>query len=481
MESRYSNGYVQERKASADRSKRGWRAFLRYRDFTGKYKTPDGEIFDTLEEAHEHAGEGVEVAPDFKWRTISKTLPDTVPMFDMNGNKAIDPATGEQKQKKVGKREAEKLLAEWQAELDAQDAEAAKPIDHGETVAQYLDKYIEGKKVTIARRTASDYRKYAQNRINPELGDIPLDDLTPDDVRAWLTHQCDKYAVSTVRSCFFFLKGAMDQAVDTGRLENSPMRTVKPPKQKKAEYFPLDKRSREILLPWLAGTLDTDNPPVVNVAIELALYTGMREGEICALRWNNVHLDEKRLRVGSSQAKDPSARGADSWYIKEPKSDDGYRTIYIPDEVCDTLARRKSAMQLECLAAGVPFRESMFVVGRIDDVPMRNDYLSKNWHTLAVSMGLTTTKECEPKMVPRFHDLRHTYGTLAIAQGIDPKSVANSMGHSDVSITLNCYAAPDEDAGRAAAQTMANLYAGDAERGARRGRIVPMSPTGTEG
>lgn len=454
---------------------------MRYRDFTGKYKTPDGELFDTPEEAQEHAGEGAEVAPDFKWRTISKTLPDTVPVFDMDGNKVIDPATGEQKQKKVGKREAERLLAEWQAELDAEDAEAAKPIDHGETLAQYLEKYIEGKKPTIARHTLADYQRYARRHIDPMLGDIPLGDLTPDDVRAWVAKQSDEFAVSTVRNCFFFLKGAMDQAVDTDRLEKSPMRTVRPPKMKKTEYFPLDKKSRESLMSCLALALNTDNPPVESVAIQLALYTGMREGEICALRWNNVHLDEKRLRVGSNQAKDPNARGADAWYIKEPKSDDGYRTIYIPDEVCDTLARRRSAMQRECLAAGVPFRESMFVVGGVDGVPMRNDYLSKSWHKLAVTMGLTTTKECEPKMVPRFHDLRHTYGTLAVAQGIDPKSVANSMGHSDVSTTLNFYAAPDEDAGRAAAETMANLYAEDAERGAARGRIVPMSPTGTEG
>ena len=133
-------------------------------------------------------------------------------------------------------------------------------------------------------------------------------------------------------------------------------------------------------------------------------------------------------------------------------------------------------MQAECMAAGTPFDASMFVCGTVEGKPMHPHNLWRRWNGLVTAMGLIGT-EGKP---PTFHDLRHTYATTAIANGVDVKTVSNQMGHSNAAMTLNTYASVDPDAARRAADKMGEVLKADSERLESMGEVLELSKTGTE-
>ena len=133
-------------------------------------------------------------------------------------------------------------------------------------------------------------------------------------------------------------------------------------------------------------------------------------------------------------------------------------------------------MRRECLRAGVPFSEQLYVIGGIDGSFMPPHYISRKWRSLADALELVGTEGKRPT----FHDLRHTYATTAIAHGIDVKTVSSAMGHSNAAMTLNTYATADPDAKRRAADALARAYEMDAKRG-RGENVISIDATGTEG
>ena len=112
-------------------------------------------------------------------------------------------------------------------------------------------------------------------------------------------------------------------------------------------------------------------------------------------------------------------------------------------------------MSNECANVGLLFRESMYVIGTIEgglNSYMRPKMLWRNWKMLANSMGFVGTQG----KVPTFHDLRHTYATVAVASGADIKSVQGLLGHASAKTTLDIYAAHDISAMRRAVATADN-------------------------
>ena len=124
------------------------------------------------------------------------------------------------------------------------------------------------------------------------------------------------------------------------------------------------------------------------------------------------------------------------------------------------------------MRAGVPFSGDMYVIGNIGGGFHDTVYLGKQWTALARSYGLRgVTGE-----TVTFHDLRHTFATTAVAQGVDVKTVSSILGHANAAMTLNVYASADPDAKRRAADTVAEAMAAPV----RMAEVIEF-PTGTEG
>ena len=191
----------------------------------------------------------------------------------------------------------------------------------------------------------------------------------------------------------------------------------------------------------------------------MALHTGLRVGEVCALTWRDVDTARGVIHVRHA-----IGRADGGTYLKEPKSACGRRDVPISPALGAALARRLAAMTSERASAGLATsREDLaglYVVG--DATPVAGDKpwaspsaVSREWHVLAVSWDLRGSRG----RVCTFHDLRHTWATVAISEGVDVKSVSAILGHSSAAMTLDVYADASPDAKRRAADLVARAMA----------------------
>ena len=378
-----------------------------------------------------------------------------------------------QKQKSLsakGKREAQRELESWRAVMEEQAEEeriaAELGYTPGETVAEYVASYIEGRTNHVERSTAAEYRRILSKLIAPVLGDIELDKLTPDAVQIWVNKLAQEFAPVTVRKALVLLRSAMTQAVERDRLTKNPTRTVKAPKMDAPKPNALDERGRAQVVQFLG--IDPASPTSIGVA--LALFLGLREGEVCGLRWRYVDLDAKTLSI-----EETIGHEGHKWYPKKPKTGGSRRTLHIPDALMPALLTRKTRMNEERMASGLALAD-LYVTGGADGSFMQPHYLSSKWRTIADALNLIGTQGKRPT----FHDLRHTFATAAIAHGVDVKTVSSIMGHANAAMTMNTYASADPDAKKRGAETVAQAMENEAARHAHDGEVLELRKTGTE-
>lgn len=373
-----------------------------------------------------------------------------------------------QREKKLdatGKREAQRELDAWRAEMeDAAQWElpgAKRPGDVGEFVAQYIDTLEHSR--SVEKSTLTPYRAM-QKHIAAGLGSVSFEKLDSDIAQAWVNQMAaDGYAVSTIRKAFNLLKAAYTDAVNRRALPYNPLEGVKLPKQTKKEPNALDAAQRAKLLAYLDIAGDTP----VNLAIRLAINTGMREQELCGMRWRDVDL-----KAGVIHIRNVIGRDGGRTYEKEPKTGGSRRDIPISPLVAAMLKGRRAEMAEQCMEAGVPLTMDHHVLGRIDGAYMNPHSLWREWKAVAKSLGLVGTEA----KTPTFHDLRHTFATAAIASGADVKSVSSILGHANAAMTLNIYATADAEAKR---RTMERAAAAISEA-PKPAEILSIGKTGTE-
>ena len=334
------------------------------------------------------------------------------------------------------RRAARRELEEWRAEMEAGAGSPEALLERG-TVGELLDGYVDMLESSgaVEKSTVKGYR-YSAKRLNGWIGRLRVRDLTTASVQAMVGKMVESgCAPSSIRHDVNLLKSAAeDGASRLGIWRASPLGRIRTPKLPAPAPNSLDDVSRARLLGYLSCS---DGTPV-NAAIKLAVHTGMREGEICGLRWRDVDLGAGEIRVANVLGR----RSDGGYYDKEPKTSAGRRTIPIGPELSSALAARRAEMMEECAAAGVAFVPTLYVMGSADGAFLNPHGLWRSWRAIAKGLGL---KGVEGR-TPSFHDLRHTFATVAIAAGSDVKSVASILGHSDVAMTLNVYANADKSA-----------------------------------
>lgn len=363
-----------------------------------------------------------------------------------------------------GKREALKELEAWREQMEAEAQFTLKGYKKAETVDEFVAQYIDTLEhsESITTSTAYGYRKHLKY-IAAQFSKTLVNDIDPDIVQAWLNGMLnDGYSTSTVKKTFNLLHATYKDAVARRALPYNPLGAVKAPKVKQQEPNALDKEGMQRLVSYLDIAADTPT----TLAIRLALVTGMREGEICGLRWRDVDLKAQTVRVRTVIGQ------TNTTYVKEPKTRGSRREIPIDAETAALLKKRRMAMAEECMEAGIPMTTELYVFGSIDGSYLKPNRLWRDWKAISSSLGLVGT-EGKP---PKFHDLRHTFATAAIASGADVKSVSSIMGHANAAMTLNIYASADAEAKR---RTMENVSKVITET-PRDAEILQLGKTGTE-
>lgn len=214
------------------------------------------------------------------------------------------------------------------------------------TLSEFLDKFIAYKEggMLVERSTAEHYRKQAKV-ICRYPGAHRLSELTIPAVSGWMAQMAEEgYAPRSVAKPFGLLRQAMNHAVALDLVYKNLCDHCKPPKIKRKKINALDRAERTRMLKIAQAA----EPSHLALAVELALTTGMRRGEICGLRWSDI--DEREVTVNRSISLDNGRP-----YEKEPKTEGGRRTIPLTRRLYDVLRAVEKDRRYVAAELGVPF------------------------------------------------------------------------------------------------------------------------------
>ena len=313
------------------------------------------------------------------------------------------------------------------------------------TVAQYLNHWLEADiDRRVAARTGARYRGIVEKNIIPKLGHVPLRKLTAVHIEAfeaalqregWVKARAKQkvkegeetpiqdergLSAQTALHIHRVLSQALSHAVRLGVLFKNPARQVKPPRPSSREIKILDKNE-------ITTLIHAAKRVGLYVPILVAVTTGVRRGELLALRWSDIDLKAASLTVNQSLE-----RIKGKFEFKSPKTKTSRRIITLPTITVETL-RRHYKVQLEArLKLGLGRDPRGLVFARPDGQPMDADTLSKAFRRLVAST----------KVMPiTLHGLRHTHISHLLMEGVHAKVVSERAGHAHVNITLGVYAA----------------------------------------
>ena len=309
-------------------------------------------------------------------------------------------------------------------------------VDPGRlNVGEYLGRWLtDTARYQVAASTYGRYQRTCRNHLIPFFGRVKLRDLSPPHIRAFKARKIESgLNPNTVGVMQGVLSAALNQAVDDGLIFQNPASRVK--KAATRGEAPVRSLSQEEASRLLRAATGTPDRALITL---LALRTGMRQGELAALRWEDLDLGTKpHITVRRSADTRTSTVVSTTKTGKE-------RCVGIGPRTVETLEAHRSRQLLERMAVR-SWYDSGLVLPNTKGKIRRRDSVVHSLKALLEKAGL-------PKDV-RFHDLRHTAGTLALRQGVPLHTVSRMLGHSDPAMTLRRYAHVlddmREDAGRA--------------------------------
>lgn len=328
-----------------------------------------------------------------------------------------------------GKKQAEAKLAEVLHQLNL-----GQPIESSKvTLGEYLDRWLmEGVQPSVREKTYRFYRQIVEDHLKPRLGHIPLQKLTPLDLQGYYRSLLargrldasgqptgEALSSATVRAHHRTIHRALTQAMRWGLVTRNVADAVEPPKVEKKEFTVITPDQANALLEAARSTGRY-------VLYLTALLTGMREGEILGLRWQDTDLDKGQITV-----RQILHRGGRSPSFGPPKTDRGARSIAMSPELVQALREYRKHQAEWRLAMGPAWRDYDLVFTTSDGGPISPRNLVRQFKSLLHRAGLPPTI--------RFHDLRHTHASWLLAKGVHPKVVQERLGHSSIAVTMDIY------------------------------------------
>jgi integrase len=264
---------------------------------------------------------------------------------------------------------------------------------------------------TVEQATAARDESLMRVHVLPRWGDWPLSKIDYLGVQEWVAQLARRRAPATVRDCYRLLSLIMRSAVQARLIVTNPCDGVRLPPRRRQDGHGLTLSLSELdkLLPEI--------PDRYRALVATAGYTGLRWGECVGLHWSAVDLAARRLKVVRVLV-EVGGRISGKPY---PKSRAGRRVVPLPARLVELLTWHRAEFPSEELAftntSGGP-------VGR-------TSFRTRIWKPALRAAGL-------PERL-RFHDLRHSYATWLVTEGVPPNIVQRIMGHEDVTTTLGIY------------------------------------------
>lgn len=352
----------------------------------------------------------------------------------------LAPVGGKRRRKSFFGRTRAEVARKLTAALKAQGDGLPLPSERL-TVKAFLGQWLEAKRPSLRPESFRRYEEACRLHIVPEIGRKPLSKVTPGDLQA-LYARCRAKGLSG--TSLSLLHGVLHKALDDAARWNLAVRNVADlvdaPRRSTPEMPTLSAEEAARLL------LEAKGDPL-EAFYTLALTCGLRLGELQALRWRDVDLERRRLKVTATlQGVEDGAP-----ILAEPKTARSKREVYLSEMAIDALRRHRTRQLETRLQVGECWTDFGLVFCNGFGRPLDgNNVRTRSFARLLERAGL-------PPM--RFHSLRHSAATLLMAEGVPVKVASELLGHADVTTTLRIYSHVLPSMQEAAADAMDRLFA----------------------
>jgi integrase len=288
-------------------------------------------------------------------------------------------------------------------------------------VGEYLERWLVDSVLDTVRPTTYErYEQIVRIHVRPALGSVKLKNLTPVHVRGLYREKLEAgLSARTVQYIHVTLHKALKQAVQDGLIPRNATEAVKAPQVRREEMRPLSAEQVKVLLEVARG----DRLEALYV---LAIHTGLRQGELLGLKWEDVDLESGTLRVRRTLV---TAKGGP--VLTAPKTKGSRRSVKLTQGAVEALRSHLKHQLQEIDRAGSLWRENGLMFASESGEPLDRRYLTSCRYKALL-------KRAELPMI-RFHDLRHTCATLLLSKNVNPKIVSEMLGHASIAITLDTY------------------------------------------
>lgn len=281
----------------------------------------------------------------------------------------------------------------------------------------YIKEWLENKQ-DINKKTRYVNEGHLRNHIIPELGHLPLQKINVVHIEKFIkTLQDKKLADGTIKKIYNIVQTSFNSAIKKELLIKNPFSLLDKSSKPRSGTPKVDYWTKDEVKAFLSGFEHRNK-----IIFILAIYTGMRQGEIMALRWRDVDFENKMLRI--RQILD-----FDGKIEERVKTDAGYRSVTVSEKVLSELKKHRSMIIQEKLIAE-EYVDHDLVVCQTNGKPSSKTNFHKFWMRQLNKTGVRKI---------RFHDLRHTCASLLFSANVHPKVVQELLGHKSIKVTLDTY------------------------------------------
>lgn len=299
---------------------------------------------------------------------------------------------------------------------------------------------------TLSPTTLKGYRGAYYNSkpygLKNYFGEAKIRAIRSRHIQEYINFLCQNISPKSVKNYWGLLRVFFELAVQEGIIQreaNPMLNKIIKPKQQRKEVEAYNLEEMQLLL----KLAEEDENPDIKLILNLALLSGIRRGEMAALKWSDVDFDNGYIFIHESRVVVEGGKE----YTKEPKTQAGIRKIYVPQHLIQVLKEYQQRYRINKIKLGKDFADREYVVSKQNGNPLSPQGISNCYLRFM-------KRHKEEIRYLKFHGLRHTYASVLIEQGENPKTVQHNLGHADVSLTLQIYSHSYESAQRQAAETL---------------------------
>ncbi|WP_020062091.1 site-specific integrase [Bacillus sp. 123MFChir2] len=342
--------------------------------------------------------------------------------WDFIFNAGIDPMTGKRKQIRRRGFELKRHAMDEMTKLKAEILENVFVDVTAMTYEKYMGEWFEERRNHLQKTTFDIHFIYYQNVIKPMLGHFKIQQITPLHIQKFVNKLVSeaKYSEHTVHLIYRIVSASLKKAKVMKIIKDNPASGITLPKIKRKE---MNIWSLEQVNHFISATKSINRLTRCYIGFLIALFTGMRQGEILGLRWKDVDMDNQTIYIRQTLTQEAELKAG-------AKNNSSIRSIHISNKLVSELKAHRKLVLEEKLLLGQNYNNFDLIICTRSGKPIIPRNFRKEFYNLTEKIGL-------PKI--RFHDLRHTHATILIQQNVNVKLISERLGHAEIGTTLDTY------------------------------------------